>query len=135
MPKGIFIFVYGTLRKGDGNHRFLEGEEFVGNTATEGELFSLGRIPGAHFGPGLGLIQGELYKIGPATLNRLDSLEGYHPERPELSMYVRRKVPLWRDGKADGPEVWAYEYRTPGTKSPRIPHGDWMRYLRDKGEI
>ena len=133
------VFVYGTLRDGGRLHRYMQGATFVGKARVEGELFSLGSFPGAEFGSSQTWVEGEIYRVTPEILSRLDDLEGFHPDRTELSMYVRRKVtPVLVLGKGrtvPGKDVWAYEYRTRGPKDrrPTIKHGDWLMYLAEKG--
>lgn len=94
----IKVFVYGTLKKGFGNHRLLDGRSvFVQEDAIQGHtLFDLGPYPALQSG-GEDTISGEVYMIGPNTLRDLDRLEG-HP-----TFYERRVVKT-----VGGHEVWAY---------------------------
>lgn len=71
------VFVYGTLKKGYGNHRLLEKSKFLGTAYTHSE-FSLynGGFPYATDG-GKNEIKGELYEVDDNTLQNLDWLEGY----------------------------------------------------------
>ncbi len=73
------IFVYGTLKRHGSNHRFLVGQQFVGEarTAPGYVLYSLDDYPGmvrssdpAHF------VTGEVWQVDPAALAKLDKLEG-----------------------------------------------------------
>lgn len=139
--KGTLIFVYGTLRKGGHYHkRYLEDAEFLGETSVSGVLFSLGRFPGAHFQAGhQSAIVGEVYRVSRVTVDRLDMLEGYDEKNPERSMYVRRPVLSWPTvlSLPEGKRrvlVQAYEFRGEADKYPKIPHGDWLRYLAENPE-
>ncbi|MCC3768757.1 gamma-glutamylcyclotransferase [Streptomyces sp. UNOC14_S4] len=93
------VFVYGTLRPGQGNHeRFLRGRTVAEEAA---------RLRGAvlYEGPGYpyavadpeGEIRGELVTPAPAAhdavLASLDALEGYAPDDPS-SHYVRVTRPV-----------------------------------------
>jgi gamma-glutamylcyclotransferase (GGCT)/AIG2-like uncharacterized protein YtfP len=93
----VRIFVYGTLKRGYGNHRLLAGRSvFIGDDAIIGKLFDLGAFPAAT-PEGSDLIQGETYFVGPKTLRDLDRLEG-HPN------FYRREVVKTRSGV----DAWVY---------------------------
>lgn len=72
------IYVYGSLKRGFGNHRLLEGSTLVHEDAImSGKMASLGGFPcvTTH---GNNQIHGEIYEVDDNTLARLDGLEG-HP--------------------------------------------------------
>jgi gamma-glutamylaminecyclotransferase len=72
------VFVYGTLKRGGENHRFLAGQRFLGEARTEPafRLYLLDGYPGMVAGaPGLS-IAGEAWEVDAAALARLDELEG-----------------------------------------------------------
>lgn len=74
-----YIAVYGSLKKGFGNHRLIEGSMFIdsGFTKPEYTMYSLGGFPGLHIGKDSVLV--EVYLVDNKTvLPLLDSLEG-HP--------------------------------------------------------
>ncbi len=90
------MFVYGTLKRGHGNHHWLAGAPFLGEAVLpDVVLHDLGPFPMAV--PGEGQVRGEVYAVDAAGLARLDRLEGY----PRL--YDRRPLPL-----ADGRRAWVY---------------------------
>jgi len=75
------VFVYGTLKRGYGNSKLLEGATFLGKARTQERWAMIGK--GAAF-PYLleenekGFhILGEVYVVSDEELNRLDNLEGY----------------------------------------------------------
>ena len=77
------VFVYGTLMKGEPNHRFLEDSKFLGVTALEGyEMYNVRWYPAIV--PGEGTIPGELYEVPELDIKYLDGLEG------EGSLYIRK---------------------------------------------
>ncbi len=90
------VFVYGTLKRGHGNHHWLLEAPFLGEAVLpDVVLHDLGPFPMAV--PGEGLVRGEVYGVDAAGLARLDRLEGY----PRL--YDRRPLAL-----ADGRRAWVY---------------------------
>lgn len=102
MSKKIRVFVYGTLKRGRGNHRLLDqdGVEFLGRSLIKGPhaFVHLGGFPGvvkdALKDPRE--IGGEVYEVTNDVLLSLDMLEG-HP-----TFYERQKVST-KFGKA-----WIY---------------------------
>ena len=111
----VLVFVYGTLKRGHGNHHWLAGAPFMGEAELpQVVLFDLGPFPMAV--PGNGRVIGELYRIDAAALARLDRLEGY----PRL--YDRRPLPL-----ADGRSAWVYLGRPHQVRHvPPIADGRWQ---------
>ena len=73
------VFVYGTLKKGGRNHRYLAGQQFLGETRTSPghTLYSLGDYPGMvrSNNPGHDVV-GEVWQVDAPCLARLDQLEG-----------------------------------------------------------
>lgn len=111
------IFVYGTLLKGESNHRLLEGVSCLGRVRTEARylLVNLGRFPGMLEG-GDSIVEGEVYAVDKKTLDRLDSLEG-HPR-----FYERKSVTL--QGFTEPVEAY-FLPRDPYEKKPQIKSGSW----------
>jgi len=93
----MYVFVYGTLKKGFENNHFLDGAKFIGNATTK-QKFPMVNIVKAYpyiiddVDNGYN-IKGELYKIDKTILDRLDILEGY-PEH-----YDRREIIVISDTK------------------------------------
>ena len=75
----IILFVYGTLKRGQRNHRLLTGQEFVApaRTLPHYRLYDTGSYPclveDANNGVAVG---GEVYRVDESLLPRLDELEG-----------------------------------------------------------
>ena len=73
------VFVYGSLKKGYGNHSFLEGTgaKFLGPYVTppEYKMVSCGGFPGV-LKDGNTPITGEVYEVDDAVFASLDRLEG-----------------------------------------------------------
>jgi gamma-glutamylaminecyclotransferase len=83
------IFVYGTLKSGGSNHRFLAGQRLVGTARTEPafRLYQLDGYPGMVGAPGGLSIEGEIWEVDAAALERLDELEG-------TAVGLYRRVPI-----------------------------------------
>ncbi|KEF40780.1 MAG: hypothetical protein ER33_15175 [Cyanobium sp. CACIAM 14] len=113
-PDPWLVFVYGTLKRGCANHRWLAGCGFEGEASVSGlVLHDLGPFPMAI--PGDGVVRGEVYRLEASTLAGLDRLEGY----PRL--YDRQPMPL-----GDGRWAWVYVGRPRQVRFvPALPDGRW----------
>lgn len=79
----IRVMVYGTLKRGHGNHRALEGAEFLGREVIHGDftMLDMGWYPGvvrAKVGDSEGRVVGEVYRVNEDHLFTMDLIEG-HP--------------------------------------------------------
>lgn len=72
----MLVMVYGTLKKGFGNHYLLKDSEYLGPATTAGTMYSLGAFPAVSLG-GEAVVHGEVYSVDATTLQRLDKLEGF----------------------------------------------------------
>jgi gamma-glutamylcyclotransferase (GGCT)/AIG2-like uncharacterized protein YtfP len=120
------VAVYGTLKRGQVNHRMLEmgGAESAGEGTVAGVLYDLGWYPGLRDEPG-GRAEVELYRVDDRLLTVLDRLEAYDPNDEDGSEYLRRWVGV---RLADGSETEAWVYRYVGSmirarrlRGPRWP--------------
>jgi gamma-glutamylcyclotransferase (GGCT)/AIG2-like uncharacterized protein YtfP len=112
---------------------------FVGRCRLPGILFDLGSFPGAvppddlpadlrTSAPETPVVHGELYRLEEADiLSVLDHYEGYDPDQPATSLFVRRRISLVEPADQD---AWVYWYNGPVDGKPRLPSGDW----RQRGE-
>ena len=75
--KTNFIFAYGTLMSGLGNHHFLQAETFVGRATTiqKYSLFAAG-VPFVNPTDQRTLILGEVWEVSQEALVKIDKLEG-----------------------------------------------------------
>ena len=72
------VFVYGTLKHGGRNHRFLAGQQFLGEACTPPgfTLYSLGTYPGmVRALDDTAGVTGELWSVDDTGLEQLDELE------------------------------------------------------------
>lgn len=102
------VFVYGTLKRGHGNHRVLDGSTCLGPAWTDAAftMRDLGAFP-AVYANGETSIHGEVYAVDDSGLARLDRLEGhpgfYQRERVAIAgivvwVYLMNDIPTWRAG-------------------------------------
>lgn len=115
------VFVYGTLRRGEGNHRLLESARFVGAGRTVKAMTMIdvcGAFPAVVTGPGPSRIVGEVYAVDDETLLRLDRLEGV-PHFYDRDVFV-----IELEG---GEQVCAMTYvQREADGRPVIASGDWL---------
>ena len=86
------LFVYGTLKRGCGNHRYLADQTFVADARTVPgyQLYDLGGYPGIAREPGDAEgVTGEVWSVTEEGLLRLDRFEGVHE-----GLYRREAIPL-----------------------------------------
>lgn len=116
----IFVFVYGTLKKGHGNHRrYLDGSvgfaQFIQDDKIEGILYDLGPFPAVQLYTekdpveNRRICKGEVYKIDEEVLKKLDILEGYP------SLYDRTLI-LTKGGI----KAWVYNQKKEDIGSKKI---------------
>ena len=89
--KDRYVFVYGTLRRGQANDitRLRPVPRWVGEGRVRGTLYHLGAYPGIVLGHA-GWVQGEVYAIPEALEPVLDAIEEMDP--PEAAEYTRQMV-------------------------------------------
>lgn len=122
-----YVFVYGTLRRGERYHELLLGLKPQRSTwtAPEYELVSLGEYP-AMLSGGQRAVFGEVYEVDDALLKLLDDLED-HP-----ALYIRSQIVLPLD--PDLGKVWCYllpRSRLGGADAKflcAISGGDWVQW-------
>lgn len=97
----MYVFVYGTLKRGHGNHHLINKEpEATIIAELPFKMISLGGFPGLIESDKLHNITGEIYHVDKETFARLDRLEGY----PDF--YKRQQFDL-KDFGIDG-KAWFY---------------------------
>lgn len=111
------VFVYGTLRPGERNARYLSRAQHLGATVSEARftLLDTGPYPAA-LDEGTTALVGDVYTVDATTFADLDVLEDY-PVR-----YTRRPI------ATEFGSAWVYLWiaaRDPDW--PAIAHGDWCR--------
>lgn len=131
----MFIFVYGTLRKGTAApmHRILARHgKFVADGFMQGRLYDVGDYPGAIESDSPGdRVYGELYRIanGGVVLPILDQYEGCTGKFPAPHEYIRNKLPVTRLGGGKV-SAWVYLFNHDVSGLERIASGDYLKHLR-----
>jgi gamma-glutamylcyclotransferase (GGCT)/AIG2-like uncharacterized protein YtfP len=116
------VFVYGSLRRGQGNNWLLRSAQFAGNATVCGKLYNLGGFPGLRIDDAEGDVVGEVWMVDDATLAALDRLEGV-----SAGFYERRKWRVRMEGRPAS--AWLYEITEDHIAGrPEIPGGDWSRH-------
>lgn len=120
------LFVYGTLREGQAARRMIAGHVARAEPATtDGALVAFPDYPGVV--EGTGTIHGELVWLTDllTAFALLDAYEG--DDFLRILQRVRRQ---------DGTEevAWCYLLADPKLASAGtpIPHGDWLRWVRER---
>ena len=112
----MLVAVYGSLKKGYGNHVLLENSKYLGCTDTypEWTMYGMGGFPCICMG-GETPIHIEVYDVDEGTFQDLDMLEGYP------NFYNRLRTPT-KFGDA-----WIYYIKDESEVDhlPIIEHGVW----------
>lgn len=110
----MLLFVYGTLKRGGENHALLAAQQFLGTarTAPGFTLYSLGNYPGLIALPGdQSGVEGELWRVNPECLARIDDLEGLAE-----GLYVRSVITLSEPITAEPVETYFYARNIEGQR-------------------
>ena len=103
---------------------------YVGRGSIEAALFDVGIYPAAVPDPD-GIVWGEVYSmIDPAAvLAALDEIEGYTPDEPDRSLYLRAQTLVTLpDGTSE--QAWVYFYNAPLGHAERIASGDYLEHVK-----
>lgn len=122
--KTFKIAVYGSLRKGLGNHGVIKDAKFLGDFESQPEytMYSIGgSFPGL-VNEGNTSVQMEVYEVGEATFEDVNNLEGFIVEDDPYNMYNRVLI--------DTPYGPAYSYIYNGNTTTLfvVESGDWTKY-------
>lgn len=107
------IAVYGTLKKGHGNHRLIAGQyegEPIKAVLRGFEMRDVGAFPFIRREP-KGIVHVEVYRLpsdrAEGLIRRMDMLEGYSPNRSNV-FYVREQVEVELVESGERMQVWVY---------------------------
>jgi gamma-glutamylcyclotransferase (GGCT)/AIG2-like uncharacterized protein YtfP len=129
-----FVFFYGTLMSPfnrPGRQRVTPKLAYTGRGSIHAALFDLGIYPAAVPADDDSRVWGEVYQMldQAVVLGTLDEIEGYRPNEPERSLYLRMLVDV---SVEDGRRLpaWAYFYNAPLGRAQRIDSGDYLEHLK-----
>lgn len=128
-----FLFVYGTLRRGNQNDMAASLEryaEFVTEGWFQGRMYQISYYPGVITSDNVSeRVYGEVYRLkdAPYLLRILDDYEecSLNHSQPTEYQRVLAKV-LAIDGRVFDP-VWIYLYQWPIANQLRVVSGDFMK--------
>ena len=132
-PVGDHVFFYGTLMapfNRPGRQRITSKLTFIGRGSIRAALFDLGIYPAAIPSDDDSRVWGEVYQTSElaTVLAVLDEIEGYRPNEPDRSLYMRVRADLsLEDGRVM--EAWTYFYNAPLGRAQRITSGDYLEHL------
>lgn len=112
------VFVYGTLKKGFGNHeRLLKECKELGQASIEGLMFHLGGFPAINLAEQFSVILGEVYEVTWDKILELDQLEGVGH-----NFYDRIEAKVEPHGI-----VWTYTFPADRARNEQwvVPGGVW----------
>ena len=129
------VFFYGTLMTGFDRRRRIGIDpklRFRARGWVEAALFDLGIYPAAVPAEN-GRVWGEVFELldRDDVLTALDDIEGYRPDEPDSSLYIRSLVTVHLPDAVTA-RAWIYFYNAPLGKAPRIESGDYLEYLKVK---
>lgn len=123
MTKKLYA-VYGSLRKGLGNHSVLGNAPLVGTIKTKPEytMYSLGGFPGVVKG-GNTSITLEIYEVKNETIEEnLDWLEGYNEPNDPYNFYNKEKI------DTELGEAYIYFINDDVKDRQIVDSGDWYEF-------
>ena len=118
------VAVYGSLRKGMGNHVLLKHVDTHRSGIINGyEMYSCGGFP-AIVQSDHGYVKVEVYEVDDKTLQRLDALEGYTGGYNGFYDRAEERV-VYEDGEVD--DVLVYYMHNPPSDI-QVESGDWVEF-------
>jgi gamma-glutamylcyclotransferase (GGCT)/AIG2-like uncharacterized protein YtfP len=116
------VAVYGSLKRGFGNHALLESARFLSTGWVDGfQMYSMGPFPMCIKAPGQVLV--EVYLVSEAEFRRLDQLEGYPTFYDRSVVHVGKKL--------DDELAWMYHGNAEQVCDlPLVKSGVWAQEQR-----
>lgn len=130
------LFVYGSLRRAVDHpmHRILkEGAEHIDSGTVAGKLYHIHpEYPGLTISENSNhQVLGEIYHLlNPSeVLTKLDLYEGYTPDIPGGSLFIRDSATVKPAKKTGSLKCWIYLYCGQVSEEQRIHSGDYLTSL------
>lgn len=110
----IYVGVYGTLKKDEVNHHYLDEAEYVGTGIVTGKLYETSWYPLLD-DKGSGNVYVEIYKVDEKTLAQLDKLEEIDPncDGNEYQRILTSVLPVESPRSWLPSHVWVYTLNKP----------------------
>ncbi len=127
-----YLFAYGTLAE-NAPEKIADAVEqlkYVGEGFIRGRLYDLGAYPGAIWsGRAEEKVFGKIFELPSdrGLLARLDAYEGFIPDQPRRSLFVRKRTTIGRP-RRDSLKGWVYEYNREVKSRPIIRNGQSSRF-------
>ena len=122
-----FVFVYGTLRKGQRNDINLRTPPpvFIGSAGVKGQLYNRGWYPGIRLGSEQSVL-GEVYQVSAQLLAQLDELEEVAPVPSGEYQRIQMKVEC--AGQQLVCDIYELSEHCAAQSTP-IAEGDWVKFV------
>jgi len=125
------IGVYGTLRKGESNHRVLGNSEYVKTIRVNGfAMYGLSGFPAVIKGADEDSIVIEVYRIIDQKIsNEIDLLEGFDRERPNSFDNFYTIQILNVNSIDESIEIYTFDHKPDMVqeRGPKLRSGDWSK--------
>ncbi|WP_406657529.1 gamma-glutamylcyclotransferase family protein [Methanolobus sp. ZRKC2] len=84
----MYVFVYGSLKRGFSNHHLMESSKFICSTRTleKFAMIDLDSFPGVIKEKKVSPIHGEVYDLDTNTLEQIDAYEGKWYSREDVEL-------------------------------------------------
>jgi gamma-glutamylcyclotransferase (GGCT)/AIG2-like uncharacterized protein YtfP len=133
-PANRYVFVYGTLRRGDANDisKLKPAPRYIGDTQISGKMYHLGGYPGITLdanSDSTNIIIGEVYQITEPLERILDGIESEYPAQSDE--YYKRDITVVLDGSANNLtfDCIVYEINSAYIQGKKlIASGDWVKH-------
>ncbi|WP_158234651.1 gamma-glutamylcyclotransferase [Lentibacillus sediminis] len=123
-----YLFVYGTLLRGEKNHHYLHDAVLVYQQAwVKGALFDTGRGYPVMKREENKRIYGEIYQVTEEQLQKINQLEEYK-ENASDNLYERITVSVWNDKSEKVDALTFITGAELAQSNKETPFGDWKVY-------
>ena len=132
-----YLFAYGTLQPGHAPKEIAGAVaelQLLGKGSVRGSLYDLGQYPGAVIDSSSAKrILGTVFRLpgDEKVLRELDNYEGFDPDAPDRSLFVRRLHPV-RLASGRTLRCWEYEYNRKTEGAKPLTGGRYQKALRAK---
>lgn len=133
-----YLFVYGSLLSKTNNPMATLLQKYSISKeegSFRGKLYDAGSYPAAISSNSQeDTVFGELYTLKDADMifKNLDEYEGFYAQRPQDSLFIRKKVTVRNLENGSTKTAWVYLYNRSVDNLTHIPGGDYLEYLQSE---